>query len=184
MPVSAYLETFAFMGALVVRLAVAWIFAQSALHALRNLPVHTAIIEQYRLVPEALTAFVAFFVPATMLAVAVGLLVSTTASAAALLGAMLMAMFSAAIAINLARGRAQIDCGCGGAPGQQLSSGLVVRNVILAALLLCVAFAPYRGAVDAAVVIGVLGGAGTFVGFYFATDALLNNRSVLRGRGR
>jgi hypothetical protein len=181
--VSPYLETSAFMGALVIRLALACIFAQSALHALRDLATHTAIVKQYRLVPDALASFVAFLIPVTMLIAAVALLLPATASGAAGIGAALMVIFAAAIAVNLARGRDQIDCGCGGAPGQRLSAGLVVRNVILAMLLLGTTFAPTEGAVDATLVTGVLGGAGSFVAIYFATNALLHNRFVFRAAG-
>jgi hypothetical protein len=45
--------------------------------------------------------------------------------------------YSAAIAMNLARGRRDIDCGCGGPGGARpLSGGLLARNAALIVLLL------------------------------------------------
>ena len=44
------------------------------------------------------------------------------------------------IAVNVARGRTDIDCGCGGVEGRQrLSWSLVARNLVLVALLGCAA---------------------------------------------
>lgn len=49
----------------------------------------------------------------------------------------LLLLFAAAMAINLARGRADIDCGCGQSfLKQTLSWSLVARNAALAAMLL------------------------------------------------
>jgi hypothetical protein len=48
----------------------------------------------------------------------------------------LLALFAAAMAVNIRRGRADIDCGCGESfLRQTLSPVLVVRNIVLAALL-------------------------------------------------
>jgi hypothetical protein len=56
---------------------------------------------------------------------------------AALASIALLAVFAAAMAINLLRGRSAIDCGCGQSfLAQTLSWTLVVRNGVLAALLL------------------------------------------------
>ena len=52
---------------------------------------------------------------------------------------MLLLPMTLAVAINLARGRSEIDCGCGGTRGQGLSNGLVVRNIVLMLSLLCAA---------------------------------------------
>ena len=58
-------------------------------------------------------------------------------AAPGLAGAGLLLVYAAAIALNLARGRDAIDCGCG-APGDERSIGvdLVARNLVLAALAL------------------------------------------------
>jgi hypothetical protein len=58
---------------------------------------------------------------------------ATVAYGGALSIALLTAV-TAAVAVNLARGHADIDCGCGGLSQQPLSWGLVGRNVVLAAM--------------------------------------------------
>ncbi len=183
MPISQPLEAFAFMAGLIIRLAVAGIFLHSALHALRDPFTHIGIVQQYRLLPAWITPVVAMGIPVAMLVNAVALLIPASAPAAAWAAAFLLALFSVAIAVNLARGRESIDCGCGGAPGQRLSAGLVVRNGILLMLLVCAATAPVYGEVDVAVLIGVIGGAATTIGFYFAANVMLHNRSVFGAMG-
>jgi hypothetical protein len=50
-------------------------------------------------------------------------------------------LFAAAMAINLARGRTHIDCGCFDATQRQpLRWLLVARNIVLAVLLIAAAF--------------------------------------------
>ena len=51
----------------------------------------------------------------------------------ALAAAVLLTVYSCAIAINLLRGRRDLDCGCGGPP-QRLHPGLVGRNLALVAM--------------------------------------------------
>ena len=94
-----------------------------------------AALENYRLVPDATTVALAWFVPALELAGAVGLMVAATRAAAAMLLLCLLAAFTGAIAFNLARGRRELDCGCfGPLLRQSLSGWLVARNGVLALL--------------------------------------------------
>jgi Methylamine utilisation protein MauE len=76
------------------------------------------------------------------------------------------------MAINLLRGRNDIDCGCGGA-AHPLSWGLVVRNVVLAAAALAASRPTLeRGMnwIDAlTLVLGVL----AFYALYLMADELL-----------
>ena len=66
----------------------------------------------YRLLPDALTAPVAFAIPLAEAIGAAALLFPDTRTAGAI-GVALVA-FAAAIAINLLRGHTDIDCGCSG----------------------------------------------------------------------
>jgi hypothetical protein len=66
----------------------------------------------------------ALFVPALRVAASLGV-------------ASVLLLYGFAIAVNLARGRRDIDCGCGGPAGRQtLSEALVLRNALLAAAAL------------------------------------------------
>jgi len=101
-----------------------------------------AAVESYRLVPEAMAGVLQWIVPALELTGAIGFVVPTTRDAAALLLLSLIVVFTAAIALNLARGRRDLDCGCfGPLLRQPLSGWLVARNGLLALLVLA-AFTP------------------------------------------
>jgi hypothetical protein len=117
-----------------LRGGLAALLAAAALHKLRDLHAFRVALGDYRLVPWALTGAVA---PALVAAegTAAALLLSPAARpwgfAAA---AALLALYSAAIAVNLARGRRDIDCGCfGPALRTGLSGGLLARNALLLA---------------------------------------------------
>jgi hypothetical protein len=60
------------------------------------------------------------------------ILVPATRSAAAVVAAVLLSVYALAMAVNMLRGRADIDCGCGGQP-QLLSPWLLLRNAVLVA---------------------------------------------------
>jgi hypothetical protein len=101
-----------------------------------------AAVESYRLVPEAMAVVLGWIVPALELAGAIGLVVGATRGAGALLLLALIAAFTGAIALNLARGRRDLDCGCfGPLLHQPLSGWLIARNGLLA-LLVIIAVAP------------------------------------------
>lgn len=126
--------------------ALALVLAVGAWSKLADLDAFAAAVERYRLLPPALARVVAFALPfAEALAAALLVVPSMRAPGAALAGAVL-AFVTGAVAINLLRGRTDIDCGCGG-PGQRqrLSWRLVVRNVaLLAACALAAAPASAR----------------------------------------
>ncbi len=120
-------------------ISLAAIFAGSAAAKLYDLDVFEGAVADYRIVPRWLERPVALAVPVCESICAAGILFSATRAAAAAALALLLMAFSAAIAINLARGRREIDCGCfGPALRQQLGPPLLVRNLalIIAALSL------------------------------------------------
>ncbi|MEF9603853.1 methylamine utilization protein MauE, partial [Paracoccus sp. PXZ] len=73
-------------------------------------------------------------------AVAAGLVMTPLAAPAAITAAGLLLVFAAALAINVLRGRTQIDCGCfRNGLKQPVSWLLVLRNLVLTGLALAVA---------------------------------------------
>lgn len=118
---------------LLIRWALAALFGVAAVHKLADRRHFDGIVLDYRLLPPRLALRLARGLPWLELAVALGLLGGTTV--AALVGAALLAGYGAAMAINLARGRRSIDCGCGG-PAQPIGPALVVRNALLVATAL------------------------------------------------
>ncbi|HLJ39350.1 MAG TPA: MauE/DoxX family redox-associated membrane protein [Steroidobacteraceae bacterium] len=122
----------------------ALLFASAALHKLRDVAHFTAVVRAYRLLPEGGAYAVARAVPALELAVAVALLSAMTRAAAALAGMALLLAYGGAIAVNLARGRRDLACGCGGAQDTRpIAPWMVVRNLLLG-LLLATALASWR----------------------------------------
>lgn len=91
--------------------------------------------------------------------------------------ALLMAVYGAAIALNLLRGRSWIDCGCGG--GERLSWILVVRNLVLSGFALLplttIDAGPPKWA-DLAVSVPVFALAAIL---YLATRTLLENAAAM-----
>ena len=97
---------------LALRGASALLFGSAAAHKLHDPIGFRDALGAYGLLPEAtLAPSVATLIVAEA-AITVGCVVPASAAGACLAGALLLALYSAAIGINLARGRRTIDCGC------------------------------------------------------------------------
>jgi uncharacterized membrane protein YphA (DoxX/SURF4 family) len=164
-----------FMLGEVARLTVAVIFALAAFHAMREWTVYGGIVEQYRIMPRWFAMILARILPPLELTAAAALMLPVASRAGAVLGLCLMVMFTAAIAVNLARGRASIDCGCGGASGQKLSMGLVLRNLLVMGGLTLALNAPLESVVDGVTTIGVICASLALIALYFAANQLMTN---------
>lgn len=116
---------------LVLRGTLAIVLALAALHKLRDRATFQGQLGGYDLLPEGLIHPASRAIPLIELAVALFLVARSEHAA---LGAVLLFVtYGAAMTINLARGRREIDCGCGGVDGaQQLHPALVIRNLLLA----------------------------------------------------
>jgi len=127
-----------------LRASLAALFASAALHKARDFPLFRETLRVYQVMPDVLVPLAAGMTLGAEVVVAVGVLVPSGFPHAVLGAIMLLAIYSAAIAVNLARGRRTIDCGCGG-PGarQPISEWLLARNLglVVAALVL---FSPVR----------------------------------------
>src|SRR5580658_5545746 len=167
--------------------AFALLFASASLHKLLDLKGFSQVFAAYRLVPRAL-ARAAFLVPLLELLIGLGLLAGAARAGAAAAGAVLLTGYGGAVAINLARGRRELTCGCGGPNDRRpIAAWMVARNLVLAALLAAL-LAPWGaralGAADALTV-----GAGILVAalLYMSIDALLARvaprGALLRGAG-
>jgi hypothetical protein len=148
---------------LVLRSALALLLGAGALEKARDRAAFRAAVEGYALVPAGATRAAAAVFTAIEAALAAALLAPQDMGvrSAALGGAaLLFALYAAAIAINLARGRREIDCGCGGpAAHLPLSGWLVARNGLLVAVALaCRAGSTPRplGGVDALTIAGAV----------------------------
>ncbi len=187
-----------FMVGEAVRLMIAAVFALAAYHAMREWAVFGGIVERYRIVPGQLARIMSRILPPLELVAAVFLLVPMIGRTGAALGLGLMTLFTVAISVNLVRGRVSIDCGCGGASGQKLSVGLVVRNLLMMLGLVLAWAAPQLGRANGdmtigdvvpgattigALTIGIGGASLTLLVLYFVADQLMTNFQALRAPG-
>lgn len=123
------------ISALVSVLFAALFLAASA-HKFADRRRFRRVLEEWRVLPPALTPAAAWAVPMLELALGLAWAAGLARAATAAASASLLAAYGALMALNLMRGRARIDCGCGVGSGRPLSYGLVARNVALAACAL------------------------------------------------
>ncbi len=115
--------------------AASLIFTASAIMKLRNLDLFESAVINYRILPRLLAWPFARFIPLAELGGALALLWPAWRAAGAGVILLLLLVFTLGIAVNLMRGRYDVDCGCfGPALRQTLSWWLVMRNGALAAL--------------------------------------------------
>jgi hypothetical protein len=121
--------------ALAAALFLAGILLVAGASKLRHPVRHARLLDGYELLPGGSGIWLAPALGVSEVLVATGLLLPSLRALSASLAFVILLLYSAAIAINLLRGRRDIDCGCGGLWGQQpLSAALLLRN---AALMLC-----------------------------------------------
>ncbi len=120
---------------LVLRIVLAPLFLVAAWHKLGDLRAFAATLADYRLLPAWATWPGAAAVVAGELGVAAALVAGRPAGFAG--AALLLLVYAGAVAINLARGRRHIDCGCTGPAARRPVSGwLVGRNALVAGVAL------------------------------------------------
>jgi|SRR5882757_2015700 len=116
--------------------SVGLLFLVAAIHKLRDLRRFSEVFAAYRLLPMSAGRRLAAVVPALELAVAVGLLFDDLRMMALWLGIALLLIYAAGIAVNLARGRRDLDCGCGGPYDRRpIAAWMIWRNIGIAIVL-------------------------------------------------
>ncbi len=160
----------------IVSFTLAAIFLTGAVDKLKARDVFVSVVQAYGLLPIPLVVVFSFVIMAAELLIGAALLVPATwpFSQTAALG--LLTIMSGAIVINLLHGRTELDCGCGGASAdQQLSWGLVLRNIGLGALITLTLMPVHARALTrldyATMTVGTL----ALFGLYATTNQLLAN---------
>ena len=162
--------------------ATALVLTRSAVLKLADFARFRGAVDDYRIVPGGLGLVVAVLLPTAEAGASAMLLVPATRPWGGMLALAVLGVVSAAVAINLARGRSEIECGCGG-PGQRISAALLGRNLALAAVAALALLPPDGRALaplDAAL---VAAGALMWAGLYLVADRLLATRDLFRQRG-
>lgn len=161
-------------------IAIAVLLASAATHKVRAPARFARQLADYQLLPASLVRPIARLVPLLELAIAFALLVPVSRGWAALSAASLLALYAAAIGINLWRGRRDIDCGCAGPDqAQPLRPVLLLRNSVLVVLALLASVTPI--ARDMTLFDGFVTVAAAAVALliYAAADGLLANSPLL-----
>jgi hypothetical protein len=154
----------------------ALLLAAAGVHKLRDLGRFTEVFIAYRVLPAAAARRAAGLIPVLELAVAFALLVSPSRRwpIAAAIG--LLLAYAAGLALNLARGRLELDCGCSTLGGRRpIAAWMVWRNLGLACAL-GAALGPWAlrplGGTD---LLTIAGGVAAAAILYAAIDRLLGD---------
>lgn len=162
----------------VLCLTGALVFLHGALAKWREREVFAAAMQNYELIPEATVPTAS---TALILAEAVTgalLLLPAARPLGQVAGVALLATVTGAVVVNLWRGRTEISCGCGGSD-QQISWGLVGRNLGFAGLLVVAALpVATREWLLLDYAMAALGAA-ALAGLYAAASQLLGNHPRL-----
>lgn len=116
---------------LVLSISLALLFLNAGRHKLSLPERFKAQLSAYQILPLSWVSFVARFLPWLEVVLAVALLIPGTRVYGGLVAGTLLVIYAAAVTVNLLRGRAYIDCGCGDRP-QQLTYWLSIRNLACA----------------------------------------------------
>lgn len=156
----------------------ALLFLRAAWHKAADFGTFTGYVADYQLLPERLVEPAARLLIAAEFATVLLLVLPLTVGFGAALAMALLGLYAAGIAINIARGRTRIECGCGG-PAQPLSSALLLRNALLAAIAATV-FAVTEQPLGFAEAAAALGCGLTLWLIYAVIEQLLANAGHIR----
>jgi hypothetical protein len=130
------------LATIIIRLFLSIILIRAALHKIHNRKVFQMELSAYQLLPASLLSLSTFVLMVTEAFTAITLLNSAWIIPA-LISAVLFSIYAIAMAINLLKGRTNIDCGCSGPilssterAKKNISWLLVFRNLILSSLAL------------------------------------------------
>lgn len=171
--------------ALGLRIFGCLLFGGAVAGKLRHIDSFLDTVSRYRLVPFALSRPAAWLIIGLEIEVVVALASGSFVGIGSASAAALLTGFALAIAINLARGEREIDCGCFQAGRRQpLGWDLVLRNLLLAALFLPLLAARPSPATALEWLDGFAGGLVLFVLYWAFSEIHAVSRAASVGRGR
>lgn len=113
-------------------LVPAYVFILAGLHKCRAPREFALTLENYRVLPGWLNRQCVYLIPVAEIMTGVALALPPTARPAAWSATILLGAYTAAIGVNLRRGRRDMDCGCSGPRQKQtLDEWMLVRNGLL-----------------------------------------------------
>ena len=154
----------------------ALLFASAAVRKFQELGRFTEIFAAYRFLPAPLARRVAWLIPCIEIAIAVALSWTPGRRLGVASAALVLIAYATGLAVNLLRGRRDLDCGCGGPRGRRaIAAWMVWRNLLLAGAVGIAAMpwsTRFLGLTDA---LTVVGGLSACVLLYATTDRLLGD---------
>lgn len=164
-----------------IAIGLAGLLLSAAWHKATAHADFVAALGNYRLLAPWLVKPVALMLPAVEAGLALGWLAGPRRTVAVATATLLLG-YASAMAVNLRRGRRQIDCGCtlGGAAGgeQPLSGWFVARNVVLAALAGIAALPDSGRALDGPDAVTLAGATLAAVLLYAGASQLIRNAAL------
>ncbi|MFC0190157.1 MauE/DoxX family redox-associated membrane protein [Fictibacillus aquaticus] len=116
------------------QITVGIVFVVSSLSKVSKWQEHKRLMQDYQILPAKLVPASAGGLFVFELVIGFSLILNIYPSAILSASILLMGIFTAAILINLLRGRNEISCGCGGVLGNhKISWWLILRNVVITA---------------------------------------------------
>lgn len=156
------------------RLVLVLLLGAGVVHKARDLAGFALTIGQYRLLPQRGSGLFALAFTAAEALVVLSLLLNV--AHAGWFAFVLLAIYTLAIAINLARGRRDIDCGCAGpAVRQTLDGSLIARNLALMGVALLAGLPTVERALTALDYTVVLAAATALALLYASANRLSSN---------
>lgn len=123
-----------------IRILLAVIFLSSSIVKIRNPRHFIVVVASYEILPPRLVYPFALFLPWVEFVIGLMFLWGWNTQLAASISAGLMTVFITAIAINIFRGRHELECGCFGVRHQEkIGWNVVARDAILLLVLIQVA---------------------------------------------
>lgn len=172
---------FTALPATMATLLFSYLFILAGCQKLSDIDDFRHALRGYQIVPGSWTPLLARVLPVLEVCAGLALLIPSARDPALMLLTGLLVIYSAAITVNVVRGRMEIDCGCAG-PGQQqgISAWLIGRNAVLLSLAVLARSTPQAEA------IGAVGWGVGFLGavlaalIYHASNQLIANHALLK----
>ena len=134
------------------------------------------IVVAYRVLPTALGRPAAWLIPCLEAAIALALVWEPTRNSAVIAAMVLLLAYAAGLAVNLLRGRRDLDCGCGAARDRRpIAAWMVWRNWVLAAALAIAALPWSPRSLDLTDLLTLVGGLTVVITLYAAVDRLFGD---------
>lgn len=150
---------------------VAAVFGWSGYAKLAGPEIFRADLAAYQLVPLWAITPLSWFFPVAEISLALAMLIPATRAEASWGLIALTLVFSAAVSINLLRGRRELDCGCFGGLSQPIGPQTLLRNAVLLVGLVLTLVPPARAALSLDLITGFSAGL-ALVLLYFARLSL------------